>query len=53
MASSAHHCRLDAYAGVGTGMANYDVVGMAFDNTKMVDGKAINVDPGGALLYRA
>jgi hypothetical protein len=34
-------------------LANYDAVGMGFDNLKMVNGKAVNIDPGGALLFRA
>lgn len=34
-------------------MANYDVLGQGYDNTVFKDGKAINIDPGGALLFRA
>jgi predicted DNA-binding WGR domain protein/ADP-ribose pyrophosphatase YjhB (NUDIX family) len=35
-------------------LANYDVIGLSKDNTVIgADGKAINIDPGGALLYRA
>lgn len=34
-------------------LSNYDVIGQEFDNSKLVDGKAVNIDPGGALLYRA
>lgn len=35
-------------------LANYDAIGMSYDNTKIgVDGKAVNIDPGGALEYRA
>jgi hypothetical protein len=34
-------------------LANYDVLGMGYDNTVIKDGKAINIDPGGALLFRA
>ena len=34
-------------------LANYDAIGMDFDNTQIINGKAANIDPGGALLYRA
>lgn len=35
-------------------LGNYDVIGLSKDNTVFdKDGKAINIDPGGALLYRA
>ncbi len=34
-------------------LGNYDVVGLSHDNIHIVDGKAVNIDPGGALLYRA
>jgi len=35
-------------------LANYDVLGMGYDNTFIAqDGTAINIDPGGALLFRA
>ena len=35
-------------------LANYDAVGMGFDNLVMTkDGKAANIDPGGAILFRA
>ncbi|CAB4122530.1 Nudix_Hydrolase domain containing protein [uncultured Caudovirales phage] len=34
-------------------LANYDVLGMGYDNTVIQGGKAINIDPGGALLFRA
>jgi ADP-ribose pyrophosphatase YjhB (NUDIX family) len=35
-------------------LANYDVLGMGYDNT-LIDkqGLAVNIDPGGALLFRA
>jgi ADP-ribose pyrophosphatase YjhB (NUDIX family) len=35
-------------------LANYDVLGMGYDNT-LIDNKgfAVNIDPGGALLFRA
>lgn len=34
-------------------MGNYDVVGATFDNLVLKGGKAVNIDPGGALLFRA
>lgn len=34
-------------------LANYDVLGLSMDNTQIIGGKAVNIDPGGALLYRA
>jgi ADP-ribose pyrophosphatase YjhB (NUDIX family) len=35
-------------------LANYDVLGMGYDNTVITpNGNAINIDPGGALLFRA
>jgi ADP-ribose pyrophosphatase YjhB (NUDIX family) len=34
-------------------LANYDAVGMGNDNLMMKDGKAFNIDPGGALMFRA
>ena len=34
-------------------LANHDVVGASFDNLLMVNGKAVNIDPGGAILFRA
>lgn len=35
-------------------LANWDVVGLDYDNLKVLNGvKAIRVDPGGALYYRA
>lgn len=34
-------------------LGNYDSVGTDFDNLVMKGGKAVNIDPGGALLYRA
>lgn len=34
-------------------LGNYDVVGASFDNLVMKGGKAVNIDPGGAILFRA
>lgn len=40
--------------GVDAWLANWDVVGLGYDNMKVLNGvKAIRVDPGGALFYRA
>lgn len=42
----------DDYA-VHAWLGNYDVLGMGYDNTVIKDGKAVNIDPGGAILFRA
>lgn len=34
-------------------LGNWDVLGMHLDNTMFKDGKAINIDPGGSILFRA
>lgn len=34
-------------------LGNYDVLGQGYDNTVMLQGNAINIDPGGAILFRA
>lgn len=34
-------------------LGNYDVIGASFDNTVMKDGKALCIDPGGSILFRA
>ncbi|CAB4123850.1 Nudix_Hydrolase domain containing protein [uncultured Caudovirales phage] len=34
-------------------LANFDVLGQGFDNTVIKDGRAVNIDPGGAILFRA
>lgn len=49
----AHVAAAQADFAVNAWLANYDVLGMGFDNTVIKDGKAINIDPGGALLFRA
>ena len=41
------HFAVDAW------LANWDVVGLGYDNLKLLDGRAVRVDPGGALRYRA
>lgn len=51
--SPAHVAAAQADFAVHAWLANYDVLGMGFDNTVIKDGKAINIDPGGALLFRA
>ena len=38
---------------VNAWLGNYDVLGMGYDNTVIKDGAAVNIDPGGALLFRA
>jgi predicted DNA-binding WGR domain protein/ADP-ribose pyrophosphatase YjhB (NUDIX family) len=49
----AHYAAAQADFAVHAWLANYDVLGMSMDNTQIVGGKAVNIDPGGALLYRA
>ena len=51
--NAAHVAAAQADFAVHAWLANYDVLGMGFDNTVIKDGKAINIDPGGALLFRA
>lgn len=34
-------------------LANYDSVGLSYDNMKTIGDKVVRVDPGGALLFRA
>lgn len=34
-------------------LGNWDVLGASADNTVIVNGKAVNIDPGGAILFRA
>lgn len=49
----AHLAAAQADFAVHAWLANYDVLGLSLDNTQIVNGKAVNIDPGGALLYRA
>jgi ADP-ribose pyrophosphatase YjhB (NUDIX family) len=51
--NATHVAAAQADFAVNAWLANYDVLGMGFDNTVIKDGKAINIDPGGALLFRA
>lgn len=34
-------------------LANWDTIGLVYDNTVMQNGKAVHIDPGGSLEYRA
>jgi len=34
-------------------LGNYDTLGQGYDNTVIINGKAVNIDPGGAVLFRA
>lgn len=43
---------LEGFA-VDAWLANWDVVGMSFDNTVLVGGRALRIDVGGSLRYRA
>lgn len=49
----AHIAAARADFAVHAWLANYDVIGLTNDNTKIYGGQAVNIDPGGALLYRA
>lgn len=49
----AHVAAAQADFAVHAWLANYDVLGLSMDNTQIIGGKAVNIDPGGALLYRA
>lgn len=49
----AHLAAAQADFAVHAWLGNYDVIGPDFANTKIINGKAVNIDPGGALLYRA
>jgi SPP1 gp7 family putative phage head morphogenesis protein len=43
---------LDGFA-VDAWLANWDVVGLSFDNIVLVGGRAVRIDVGGSLRYRA
>lgn len=50
----AHRAAARADFAVQAWLGNYDAIGQTFDNTKIgKDGKAVCIDPGGALLFRA
>ena len=51
--NAAHVAAIQSQYAVHAWLGNYDVLGMGYDNTSIKDGKAINIDPGGALLFRA
>jgi ADP-ribose pyrophosphatase YjhB (NUDIX family) len=51
--NAAHVGAIQKQFAVHAWLANYDVLGMGFDNTVLKDGEAINIDPGGAILFRA
>lgn len=52
--SQAHVMAARADFAIHAWLANYDVLGQGFDNTTISpDGHAQNIDPGGALLFRA
>lgn len=51
--NAAHVAAIQSDFATHAWLANYDVLGMGYDNTVIKDGKAINIDPGGALLFRA
>ncbi len=52
--NAAHVAAAQATFATHAWLSNYDVLGMGYDNTIITaDGKATNIDPGGALLFRA
>lgn len=52
--NASHMAAAQADFAVHAWLANYDAIGLSTDNTKIgPDGKAVNIDPGGALEYRA
>lgn len=54
LSSAAHMASAQGDFAVHAWLANYDAIGMSHDNTKFdATGKAYNIDPGGALEYRA
>lgn len=54
VSNTGHVAAAQADFAVHAWLANYDVLGTGgFDNTSIKDGKAINIDTGGALLFRA
>lgn len=50
---ASHLAAIRADYAVHAWLGNYDVLGMGFDNTVILNGKAVNIDPGGAILFRA
>lgn len=51
--NDAHLAAAQADFAVHAWLANYDAIGLSYDNTRIVGGKAVCIDPGGALLFRA
>jgi ADP-ribose pyrophosphatase YjhB (NUDIX family) len=50
----AHLAAVQSDFAIHAWLGNYDVIGMGYDNVMInAAGKAVNIDPGGALLYRA
>ncbi len=43
---------MDGFA-VDAWLANWDVIGMSYDNTVLIGGRALRIDVGGSLRYRA
>lgn len=48
-----HRAAICADYAVHAWLGNYDVLGMGYDNTVIKDNVAINIDTGGAILFRA
>lgn len=52
--NAGHMAALQSDFAIHAWLGNYDVLGMSMDNTVINSiGQAVNIDPGGALLYRA
>ena len=51
--SAAHKAEVQKTFALHAWLGNYDAIGLSHDNMVMKDGKAINIDPGGAILFRA
>ncbi len=54
-ANPAHVAAIQKDFALHAWLGNYDVLGMGYDNTVISKGtgKAVNIDPGGAILFRA
>lgn len=53
VSNKAHVAAAQADFATHAWLGNWDVMGIGYDNTIIVDGKAVNIDPGGAILFRA
>lgn len=51
--NASHRAAIQKDFAIHAWLGNYDVLGMGYDNTIIKDGAAVNIDPGGAILFRA